>query len=81
LNVLDCVLKSVSDADRERINTLEASENSLKIENSRLKEIADVAMNQASAMEQQKVSQEKELLSLRQQLNPIYIYNNIFAKQ
>jgi len=62
LNVLDCVLKSVSDADRERINTLEASENSLKVENSRLKEIADVAMNQASAMEQQKVSQEKELL-------------------
>ena len=58
----------MSDADREHIGTLEASENGLKIENSRLKEIADVAMNQASAMEQQKVSQEKELISLRQQL-------------
>lgn len=62
------MLKSVSDADRARITELETSENSLKIENSRLKEVADVALTQASSMEQQKVGQEKELLSLRQQL-------------
>lgn len=66
--LVDCVLKSVSDADRARISDLEASESSLKIESSRLKEIADVALTQASSMEQQKVGQEKELLSLRQQL-------------
>ena len=61
-------MKSVSDADRARISVLETSENALKIESSRLKEVADVALNQASAMEQQKTNQEKELLSLRQQL-------------
>ena len=66
--ITDCVLKSVSDADRTRISVLETSENALKIESSRLKEVADVALNQASAMEQQKTNQEKELLSLRQQL-------------
>ena len=58
----------MSDADRARISVLEKSENALKIESSRLKEVADVALNQASAMEQQKTNQEKELLSLRQQL-------------
>ena len=58
----------MSDADRARISVLETSENALKIESSRLKEVADVALNQASAMEQQKTNQEKELLSLRQQL-------------
>ena len=58
----------MSDADRTRISVLETSENALKIESSRLKEVADVALNQASAMEQQKTNQEKELLSLRQQL-------------
>lgn len=65
---VDCVLKSASDADRARILELEASENSLKVENSHLKQVADVALTQASAVEGQKVSQEKELLSLRQQL-------------
>ena len=58
----------MSDAARARISVLETSENALKIESSRLKEVADVALNQASAMEQQKTNQEKELLSLRQQL-------------
>ena len=44
--VTDCVSKEVSDADRHRITVLEKSEHELKMENSKLKEISEVASMQ-----------------------------------
>ncbi|GFO27236.1 centrosomal protein of 290 kda-like, partial [Plakobranchus ocellatus] len=60
--------KSVSDADRKRIATLEHSEMSLKQEVSKLKEMAEIASTQVGTLEVQHLAKEKEFQSLRQQL-------------
>ncbi|XP_066265930.1 centrosomal protein of 290 kDa-like [Branchiostoma lanceolatum] len=62
------VTKAASDADRNKIAQLEESEATLKVENSRLKEMAEVGASQARALEAQQQSREKEVASLRQQL-------------
>ncbi|XP_005096015.2 centrosomal protein of 290 kDa [Aplysia californica] len=62
------VTKSVSDADRKRIATLEESELTLKQEISKLKEITEVASTQVKTLETQNLSREKEFHSMRQQL-------------
>uniref|UniRef100_A0AAV2KXG4 Centrosomal protein of 290kDa coiled-coil region domain-containing protein n=1 Tax=Knipowitschia caucasica TaxID=637954 RepID=A0AAV2KXG4_KNICA len=60
-----CVSKAVSDADRERVSELEKSEAQLREEVSRLQEVSDVAMLQASALQNKHQSKERELESQR----------------
>ncbi|CAI9718032.1 Hypothetical predicted protein [Octopus vulgaris] len=60
--------KDVSESDSKKIAELEENEICLKAEISKLKEIADVATYQVLAFENQQVSRDKEVLSLRQQL-------------
>uniref|UniRef100_A0A0L8IEA8 Uncharacterized protein n=1 Tax=Octopus bimaculoides TaxID=37653 RepID=A0A0L8IEA8_OCTBM len=60
--------KDVNESDRKKIAELEENEICLKAEISKLKEIADVATSQVLAFENQQVSRDKEVLSLRQQL-------------
>ncbi|XP_074654662.1 centrosomal protein of 290 kDa-like [Tubulanus polymorphus] len=64
----NCVTKKVSDADRKRITELETIEANMKVEISKLKEVAEVGVMQAKALDAQQVSRDKEVLSLRQQL-------------
>ncbi|XP_055078613.1 centrosomal protein of 290 kDa [Periophthalmus magnuspinnatus] len=64
----NCVSKSVSDADRARINELEKTEALLREEVTKLQEVSDVAMLQASALESKHQSKERELESLRRQI-------------
>lgn len=47
---------------------MEESEGVLKVENSRLKEVADIAQHQTETVTLRQKSQEKELMSLRKQL-------------
>ncbi|CAM9119990.1 unnamed protein product [Lampetra planeri] len=64
----DSVSKSVSDADRARIAELQKAEAELRIEVSKLQEVANVAMNQASALQTRQQSREKEVEALRRQI-------------
>ncbi|KAM7435378.1 hypothetical protein ABFA07_014699 [Porites harrisoni] len=54
-----------------RVQSLEGSESHLKVEVSRLKEVAEVASHQTEAIKAQQESQDKELTSLRKQLYDI----------
>ncbi|XP_052811330.1 centrosomal protein of 290 kDa-like [Mya arenaria] len=62
------VMRAVSDLDRKKITQLEEQILNLKHENSKLKEVTDVASSQVRSLEMQHISQEKEVKSLRQQL-------------
>ncbi|XP_053396760.1 centrosomal protein of 290 kDa-like [Mercenaria mercenaria] len=62
------VTKAVSDADRKKIDQLDEQILNLQHENSKLKEVTDVASSQVKALEMQHISKEKEVKSLRQQL-------------
>ncbi|CAK6954564.1 centrosomal protein of 290 kDa [Scomber scombrus] len=64
----DGVSKAVSNADRARIAELEKAEAELRIEVSKLQEVSDVAMMQASALQARQQSKEKELETLRRQI-------------
>ena len=68
INILDCVTKAVSDADRKKASDLERNEAVLRSEIAKLKDVAEVASCQARALEAQQSSRDKEVLSLRQQL-------------
>ncbi|XP_048463896.1 centrosomal protein of 290 kDa [Rhincodon typus] len=62
------VSQAVSNADRSRITELEKSESELKVEVSKLRDIADVAKMQVSALEALQQSREKEVEALRKQV-------------
>ncbi|KAH3726744.1 centrosomal protein of 290 kDa-like [Dreissena polymorpha] len=62
------VTKAVSDLDRKKIGSCEQQILNLQHENSKLKEVTDVASSQVKALEMQHISKEKEVKSLRQQL-------------
>ncbi|XP_041794545.1 centrosomal protein of 290 kDa isoform X2 [Chelmon rostratus] len=64
----DSIGKAVSDADRARIAELEKAEAELRIEVSKLQEVSDVAMMQASALQARQQSKEKEVEALRRQI-------------
>ncbi|XP_049428981.1 centrosomal protein of 290 kDa [Epinephelus fuscoguttatus] len=64
----DSVSKAVSDADRARVTELEKAEAELRIEVSKLHEVSDVAMMQASALQARQQSKEKEVEALRRQI-------------
>ncbi|XP_044213453.1 centrosomal protein of 290 kDa isoform X2 [Thunnus albacares] len=64
----DSVSKAVSDADRARIAELEKAKAELRIEASKLQEVSDVAMMQASALQARQQSKEKEVEALRRQI-------------
>nr|XP_033491058.1 centrosomal protein of 290 kDa isoform X2 [Epinephelus lanceolatus] len=64
----DSVSKAVSDADRARVTELEKAEAELRIEVSKLHEVSDVAMMQASALQARQQSREKEVEALRRQI-------------
>ncbi|XP_035521325.1 centrosomal protein of 290 kDa isoform X2 [Morone saxatilis] len=64
----DSISKAVSDADRARIAELEKAEAELRIEVSKLREVSDVAMMQASALQARQQSKEKEVEALRRQI-------------
>ncbi|XP_031725749.1 centrosomal protein of 290 kDa isoform X2 [Anarrhichthys ocellatus] len=64
----DSISKAVSDADRARIAELEKAEAELRIEVSKLQEVSDVAMMQASALQARQQSKEKEVDALRRQI-------------
>ncbi|XP_048404804.1 centrosomal protein of 290 kDa isoform X2 [Stegostoma tigrinum] len=62
------VSQTVSNADRSRITELEKSESELKVEASKLRDIADVAKMQVAALEALQQSREKEVEALRKQV-------------
>ncbi|XP_076589766.1 centrosomal protein of 290 kDa isoform X3 [Chaetodon auriga] len=64
----DSISKAVSDADRARIAELEKAEAELRTEVSKLQEVSDVAMMQASALQARQQSKEKEVEALRRQI-------------
>ncbi|TKS73903.1 Centrosomal protein of 290 kDa [Collichthys lucidus] len=64
----DSISKAMSDADRARIVELEKAEAELRIEVSKLQEVSNVAMMQASALQARQQSKEKEVESLRRQI-------------
>ncbi|KAK9516253.1 hypothetical protein VZT92_024194 [Zoarces viviparus] len=64
----DSISKAQSDADRARIAELEKAEAELRIEVSKLQEVSDVAMMQASALQARQQSKEKEVEALRGQI-------------
>ncbi|KAM8891642.1 centrosomal protein of 290 kDa isoform 2-T2 [Spinachia spinachia] len=64
----DGVCKALSDADRARIAELEEAEAGLRAEVSKLQEVSDVAMMQASALQDRQQSNEKEVDALRRQI-------------
>uniref|UniRef100_A0A8C2Z654 Centrosomal protein 290 n=1 Tax=Cyclopterus lumpus TaxID=8103 RepID=A0A8C2Z654_CYCLU len=64
----DGVSKALSDADRARIAELEKAEAELRCEVSKLQEVSDVAMMQASALQARQQSKEKEVEALRRQI-------------
>lgn len=64
----NCVPAEIARADKALIQKLEESEGVLKVENSRLKEVADIAQHQTETVTLRQKSQEKELMSLRKQL-------------
>ncbi|XP_029290181.1 centrosomal protein of 290 kDa isoform X8 [Cottoperca gobio] len=62
------ISKAVSDADRARISALEKAEAELGVEVSKLQEVSDVAMMQASALQARQQSKEKEVETLRRHI-------------
>ena len=66
--VLDSVTQETHAAVTHRVHSLEESESKLKVEVSRLKEVAEVASHQTEAIKAQQESQDRELTSLRKQL-------------
>ncbi|XP_072769999.1 centrosomal protein of 290 kDa isoform X4 [Nerophis lumbriciformis] len=64
----ECVTKASSDADRARIATFEATEVELRLEVSKLREVSDIAVKQASAFQARQLSKDKEVESLRRQI-------------
>ncbi|XP_054475608.1 centrosomal protein of 290 kDa [Anoplopoma fimbria] len=64
----DSINKAVSDADRSRIAELEKAEADTRVEVSKLQEVSDVAMMQASALQARQQSKEKEVEALRRQI-------------
>ncbi|KAM9814767.1 centrosomal protein of 290 kDa-like isoform 3-T3 [Syngnathus typhle] len=64
----DCVTKAAGDADRARIAQLEATEAQLRSELSKLREVSDIAMKQASTFQARQHSKDKEVESLRKQI-------------
>ncbi|XP_074532941.1 centrosomal protein of 290 kDa [Halichoeres trimaculatus] len=64
----DSISKTVSDADRARIRELEKTEAELRNEVSKLQEVSDVAMMQATALQARQQSKEKEVEALRRQI-------------
>ncbi|XP_031551739.1 centrosomal protein of 290 kDa-like [Actinia tenebrosa] len=62
------VTRNMHESVVKRLQSCEESEASLKIEVSRLKEIAEVAAHQAEAVRAHQEGQEKELMALRTQL-------------
>ncbi|XP_070829211.1 centrosomal protein of 290 kDa isoform X6 [Chaetodon trifascialis] len=64
----DSISKAVSDADRARVAELEKAEAELRTEVSKLQEVSDVAMMQASALQARQQSKEKEVGALRRQI-------------
>ena len=68
---LDSVTQDTHAAVTRRVQSLEESESHLKVEVSRLKEVAEVASHQTEAIKAQQESQDKELTSLRKQLYDI----------
>lgn len=61
----------INRADKKYIAQLEESEAKLKLEMSRLKEVAEIATHQAETVTSRQQVQEKELTSLRRQLHDI----------
>ena len=68
---IDAVPAEINRADKKRIADLEESEAKLKLEMSRLKEVAEIATHQAETVTSRQQVQEKELTSLRKQLHDI----------
>ena len=64
----DAVSRETHEDVTRQLNSLEESESKLKVEVSRLKEVAEVAAHQTEAIKGQQESQDKELTSLRKQL-------------
>ncbi|KAK7881896.1 hypothetical protein WMY93_030305 [Mugilogobius chulae] len=64
----NCVSKSASDADKARVSELEKNEALLREEVSKLQEVSDVAVLQASALQTKHQSKEREMESLRRQI-------------
>ncbi|KAM7003571.1 centrosomal protein of 290 kDa [Tautogolabrus adspersus] len=64
----DSISKAVSDADRARIAELDKAEAELRFEVSKLQEVSDVAMMQATALQARQQSKEKEVEALRRQI-------------
>ncbi|XP_068458715.1 centrosomal protein of 290 kDa [Clinocottus analis] len=64
----DGVSKAVSDANRARIAELEKAEAELRWEVSKLQEVSDVAMMQASALQARQQSKEQEVEALRREI-------------
>uniref|UniRef100_A0A8D2ZEC6 Centrosomal protein 290 n=1 Tax=Scophthalmus maximus TaxID=52904 RepID=A0A8D2ZEC6_SCOMX len=62
------ISKAVSDADRAKITELEKAEAELRIEVSKLQEVSDVAVMQASALQARQQSNEREVDILRRQI-------------
>ncbi|KAF3855243.1 hypothetical protein F7725_023298 [Dissostichus mawsoni] len=74
----DSVSQAASDADRARVRELEKNEAELRIEVSKLQEVSDVAVMQVSALQARQQSREKEVESLRRQIQD---YQHIVALQ
>jgi len=62
------VTKAMHESVIKRLHACEESESKLKVEVSRLKEIAEVAAHQAEAVRANQENQDKELMALRKQL-------------
>ncbi len=60
----NCIPKTVNDADKQRINNLEKSESSLKIEVARLKELTEITLYQTESLEFIHSVNKKELDSI-----------------
>ena len=68
---LDAVPAEINRADKKYIAELEEAGAKLKLEMSRLKEVAEIATHQAETVSSRQQVQEKELTSLRKQLHDI----------
>ncbi|KAM9376220.1 centrosomal protein of 290 kDa [Pholidichthys leucotaenia] len=66
--LVDCVSKAASDADRAKIAELEKAEAELRTEVSKLKEVSNVAVTQVSALQARQKSRDKEVEVLRRQI-------------
>ncbi|XP_077568457.1 centrosomal protein of 290 kDa-like isoform X2 [Stigmatopora nigra] len=64
----ECGTKAAGDADRAKITELEAVEAQLRAELSKLREVSDIAMKQASVFQARQHSKDKEVESLRRQI-------------